>query len=417
MLEAKIVNDLREVHPGKRPIDPPLARVGIVCDLIEENWPSMDLVGNMLLAHLKNAALTGVEAEGIRPSMLRRFTTTLGTDSHFAFNADRFLNRFWDYPRYLRRHRSSFDLFHLIDHSYAQLVLELPPGRTVVTCHDTETFRCLLEPQTKRSTLFRAMVRRTLRGLRMAALVVCPSIATRDALLAHDLIPPQRLRVVPNGVHPSCSTEPDPSADLEAERLLGAAGASEADLLHVGTTVPRKRVDVLLRVFAEVKKRFPGARLIHAGGPFTPAQELIVDDLRLRDSVLVLPSLDRRVLAAVYRRAAAVLLPSEREGFGLPVVEALASGTPVIASDIAALREAGGYGAVYCSPTRVPEWVDTISELLLERRFRPARWRVRCNRAVSQASRFTWTQFTNRMVRIYREILAGQAATSSEAFS
>jgi glycosyltransferase involved in cell wall biosynthesis len=414
MLATRTSEDCIAPEPGQPLTSPKSVRLGVICDLVEENWPSMDLIGGMLVAHLKSGPPRGIDPVTICPSMARRFTAALGDKYRFAFNADRFLNRFWDYPRFLRSHLAGFDLFHLVDHSYAQLVLELPPGRTVVTCHDTDTFRCLLEPEAKRSAPFSAMVRRTLRGLSMAAVVVCPSVATRDALLSYGLVPEDRLRVVPLGFHPSCCSEPDPRADLEAERLLGAPHATQADLLHVGSTVPRKRLDTLLRIFAEIKRGFPGARLVRVGGPFTPAQELMIDELRLRDSVLVLPSLERPTLAAVYRRAAAVLLPSEREGFGLPVVEAMACGTPVIASDIAALREIGGNCAVYCSPGNVPEWSRAVSELLLERRENPKRWRARCNRSQLQASLFTWARFTSRMVTIYRETLAGLHAIHGE---
>src|SRR5207237_2160134 len=136
----------------------------------------------------------GLEAERIRPQMSRRFAWGGCTNSKLAFGVDRLFNRFWDYPRFLRPYREAFDVFHVVDHSYSQLVLELPAERTLVTCHDTETFRCLLDPDTPRSALFRAMVRRILRGLRMATLVVCPSVATYDALCAHNLIPKERLR-------------------------------------------------------------------------------------------------------------------------------------------------------------------------------------------------------------------------------
>src|SRR5213593_881758 len=147
-------------------------RLGVVCDFVEENWPSMDLIGDMLVSHLGNGSPMGIEAERIRPAMSRRFSAWERVNSKAAFNADRLFNRFWDYPRFLRRCRESFDIFHVVDHSYAQLVLELPPGQTLVTCHDLDTFRCLLEPDSEpRSVLFQAMVRRTLRGLRKAALV------------------------------------------------------------------------------------------------------------------------------------------------------------------------------------------------------------------------------------------------------
>jgi glycosyltransferase involved in cell wall biosynthesis len=241
----------------------------------------------------------------------------------------------------------------------------------------------------------------------MAALVVCPSFATRDALLAHKLISEEQLRVVPLGAHPSCSPQSDLPADAEVVRLLGERRAGDADLVHVASTIPRKRIDLLLRVFAEVKRRFPRTRLIRAGGPFTAAQESMVDELRLRDSIIVLPHLDRRVLAAVYRRAAIVLLTSEREGFGLPVLEAMACGTPVVASDLPSVREVGGDSAVYCPIGGIPEWADAVSGLLEERRDDSDRWQARRDDAVTHATRFSWDQYTLAMVKIYREIASG----------
>ena len=81
-------------------------------------------------------------------------------------NADRLVNRLWTYPRHLRRWRSHFDVFHIVDHSYAQLVHALPPGRTGVFCHDLDAFRCLLEPgQERRPLWFRVLARHVLAGL------------------------------------------------------------------------------------------------------------------------------------------------------------------------------------------------------------------------------------------------------------
>ncbi len=134
----------------------------------------------------------------------------------------------------------------------------------------------------------------------------------------------------------------EPSADIDAARLLGPRGGF-VDLLHVGSTIARKRIDVLLRVFDSLRSAHRQLRLMRVGGPFTAAQQALVRELGLGDAVVVLPALDRSTLASVYRRSALLLMPSEREGFGLPVLEALACGTPVVASDVAALREVGGY--------------------------------------------------------------------------
>jgi glycosyltransferase involved in cell wall biosynthesis len=396
-----------------------LPRLAVVCDYREENWPSMDLVADMLLNHLHQDYSNVFSATRICPPMRRRFTKqrseVRGRKSEVGgqrsevtekgFNADRFLNRFWDYPRLARQIRSEFDLFHVVDHSYGQLVLELPPERTIITCHDLDTFQCLLNPeQDRRSFLFRKMMERTLLGFRQAARVTCDSVATRDELLAHNLIEPERAVVIPNGVHPSCSPDADPAVDQEATCLLGEPAAGDVQLLHVGSTIPRKRIDVLLRVFAVVRQEFPLARLIRVGGSFTPAQERLAHQLDLTRSIVVLPTVERDLLAAIYRRAAVVLLPSEREGFGLPVVEALACGVPVVASDLAVLREVGGDAALYCPIDDIASWAETVVQLLLERQL-PQKKSERSAAGVAHASRFSWADYANKMVGVYRELL------------
>src|SRR5207237_3958855 len=133
-----------------------------------------------------------VAATRVRPAFRRRFARLPAAGKgRGARNADRLINRLVDYPLALRRlaGRGGFDLFHVVDHSYSQLVHVLPADRAVLTCHDLNTFRCLLEPEREpRPYWFRAMARRVLAGLQKAAVVVCDSDATRQALRAHDLV-------------------------------------------------------------------------------------------------------------------------------------------------------------------------------------------------------------------------------------
>jgi glycosyltransferase involved in cell wall biosynthesis len=389
-------------------------RVAVVCDLREEDWHSMNLVADSLVGSLRAEHDASVEAERVCPPMRRLFTRgrAAAASSGRRFNADRLLNRFWEYPRHLRRAAAGFDLFHVVDHSYAQLVHQLPPERTVVTCHDLDTFRCLLDPVAEpRPRLFRLMTARVLEGMRKAARVTCDSAHTRDELLAHGLLPASRVAVVHNGVSRAYTPAPDDEADARAERVLGPRDDGDGDgdyapeILHVGSTAPRKRVDVLLRVFERVRREFPRARLIRVGGPLNPRQQRLAESLRLGDSLVTLPFLDERVLAAVYRRAALVLQTSEREGFGMPVVEALACGTPVLASDLAVLREVGGDAADYLAVADVEAWAESAARLLDERRREPERWAARRSHAVSHAARFSWSEYARRMVAIYQTLL------------
>lgn len=382
-------------------------RVAVVCDLREEDWHSMNLVADALVGRLRAEHDASVEAERVCPPMRRLFSRGGAASSGRRFNADRLLNRFWDYPRHLRRAAVGFDLFHVVDHSYAQLVHQLPPERTVVTCHDLDTFRCLLDPKAEpRSRPFRLMTARVLEGMRKAARVTCDSAHTRDELLAHGLVPASRVAVVHNGVSHVYAPAPDREADERAERLLGPRDGGDApEILHVGSNAPRKRIDVLLRVFERVRREFPRARLVRVGGPLNLRQQRLAEGLRLGDSLVTLPFLDERVLAAVYRRAALVLQTSEREGFGMPVVEALACGTPVLASDLAVLREVGGGAADYLAVADVEAWAESAARLLDERRREPERWAARRARGVSHAARFSWSEYARRMVAIYRTLL------------
>jgi len=379
--------------------------LAVLCDLLEENWPSMDVVGEMLLTSLESDHGDFIAATRICPPMRRCFTR-IPTAGGNSFKADRFLNRYWSYPRCLRGMNGEFDLFHVVDHSYGHLVHHLPPRRTVVTCHDLDAFRCLVYPTDNHSSrLYRAMARHVLSGFRKAARVTCDSVATREELLAHGLLAAERVVVIPNGVHPACSPDPDPVADMAAASLLGPASADAVDILHVGSAIPRKRIDVLLRVFAALRAAFPKVRLIRVGGPFTAAQAALIDRLNVSESIVVLPFLTRSVLASVYRRAAVVLQPSESEGFGLPVIEAMACGTPVVASDIPVLREVGGEAVAYCRVADVAAWSESVIKLLWERRQQPHQWSARRSVGLAQAAKFSWAEYTNRMVALYRELL------------
>jgi glycosyltransferase involved in cell wall biosynthesis len=385
-------------------------RVAIIADYLEEGWPSMDLVADMLFDRLQREHTATISASLIRPALHRRAGRLPGVvKAPWVRGADRIANRLWDYPRIVAGLADRFDLFHIVDHSYAQLVHRLPAGRTIVTCHDLDTFRSVLDPEVEpRSALFRAMTGHILGGLRKAGHIASDSHATRDALVATAGIAAERTTVVPNGPHPSCTPEAEPSADVDAARLLGPRGGF-VDLLHVGSTIARKRIDVLLRIFDSLRSAHRRLRLVRVGGPFTAAQQALVRELGIGDAVVVLPALDRSTLASVYRRSALLLMPSEREGFGLPVLEALACGTPVVASDVAALREVGGYAAVYCPLDDLEAWHRTVTRLLDERAQHPAQWTLRREAAIRRAAAFSWSRYASDVAAIYARVASSSA--------
>ena len=380
-------------------------QVAIVADLLEERWPSMDLVADMLLAHVAQSG-TSIAPSLMRPSFARTLPFSRRPTGAPQPTSQRIFHRFWSYPRWLRAQPPA-DVYHVVDHSYAHLAHDLPPGRVVISCHDIDAFRALLGSGEGESYLPRLFVRRLLTGLRRAAVITCGSERTRADLVANDLAEIDRIVVVPYGVHPACTAVPDPAADADAMELTGPVGG--ADLLHVGSTIPRKRIDVLLEVLAAVSRERPGTRLWRVGGAFTAAQAARAQELGIAHLVTVLPFVSRPVLAALYRRASLVVMPSEREGFGLPVIEAMACGTPVVCSDLPVLREVGGEAAAFCAMGDVEAWSARILALLGERDRDARAWSARREAALSQACRFTWTGHAAAMREIYLRVACGRS--------
>src|SRR3954467_15164030 len=212
-------------------------KVAVIADLLEEKWPSMDLVADMLVDHLRSEHAGRIEPVLIRPPLRGRLLRVPGArETRGAFTVDRFTNRLWDYPAVTRGIAGSFDVFHIVDHSYAHLVHTLPAARPLVTCHDLDTFRSILEPGGDvRSALFRAMTRRIFAGLQSPGHIAGDTEATREALVERGAVEAARTSVVLNGPHPSCTPASEPAADVEAARLLGPAGRM-TEVLHVGST-------------------------------------------------------------------------------------------------------------------------------------------------------------------------------------
>ena len=375
----------------------------------------MDRIAARLDQYLRRNHGDAIEVTQVVPRFARRAMRVSRRAAGRAYTIDRIVNRLWDYPRAVANLAGDYDVFHIVDHSYAQLVHRLPAGRSVVTCHDLDTFRSLLHPEEeRRSQLYNVMMGHVLAGLRRAARVTCDTAAVRDELLARRLVSPDRMVVAPVAVGPEFSSCPDVEADRAAVRLV-AAPPDRTVLLHVGSTIPRKRLDVLLKIFAELCVVRPDLRLVRVGGPFTREQSRLARDLGIEDRIAVLDFLDDRTLAAVYRRAAIVLLPSDREGFGLPVVEAMASGTPVVASDIAVLREVGGSAVEYCPPGAVVSWRERVEALLNERQQSPEHWLARVEAGRARSRCFSWSQFAACLAGVYAEVAAaaGLATKSS----
>ncbi|HEY7398861.1 MAG TPA: glycosyltransferase family 1 protein, partial [Gaiellaceae bacterium] len=265
-------------------------------------------------------------------------------------------------PRALRRLRPA-----LVHFQYA-----LPPGLrapAVVTVHDLSFERDPGVMGRLDRLTFRTMVPR---AVRRAARVLTVSGRTKRDLVELYRVAPDRVVVTPNGVDPAFSPGPD--------------GGRGGYALFVGAIQPRK--DPLAALAAAGVAGLP---LVVAGPERDPA---LARELRSRGADLR-GYVERDELVELYRGAAALVLPSRYEGFGLPVLEAMATGTPVVATADEAVREVAGDAAVYASAA---ELGDAI------RRAVAARERL-VAAGLERAKRFTWAEAARLTLAVYRDVL------------
>ncbi len=377
----------------RRPI-----RLAVVCVYPEEQWPAMDLCAEMFLEQAQANRNAGVATQRVCPPFRRRLGALRGLGKGFwARNGDRFLNRHWDFPRYLRRYRQDYDSFHICDHSYSQLVHELPGERTGVLCQDVDAFRCLVEPhRDRRPRWFRWMMRRVLTGMQKAAVVFHTTTAVRAEIERFGLVDPQKLVQAPLGFAPEF--QPMPAPDAAADRVL-AELAGRPFLLHVGSCIPRKRVDFLLRVFAELRHQWPELRLVKVGGAWSADQQACIEKEGLDGTIRHLLDVQRSTLAALYRATNLLMIPSDAEGFGLPALEGLACGAPILVSDLPVFREVGGDALVYAPPLNFDAWCETATQILSHAPIVPS-----APARIAQAQKFSWGEHARIILSTYREL-------------
>ena len=234
--------------------------------------------------------------------------------------------------------------------------------------------------------------------MQSAAVVFHNTLAVRREIERHELVDPGRLVHAPLGV----SSDFDAAVDNDdgAVEALGPI-AGRPFLLHVGSSLPRKRLDVLFELFARLRVRHPDLRLVQNGAELTASHRAHIDRLAIGGALFQPASrhIERRTLAGIYRRAAAVLVTSDAEGFGLPVIEALACGAVVVASDIPVLREVGGEAALYAPVGDAAAWVGVVDGVLGGDRVPPPR-----ELRIAHATRYRWREHARVILDAYRSL-------------
>lgn len=295
---------------------------------------------------------------------------------HWSFTIARSLLR--------RRHRGPADVVHSSFY-LPRMHQDYLGAKRVVTIHDMipELF-----PSTRRRLDFMTIKHAY---VRQADHVICVSESTKRDLLTiySDIDTP--ISVVHSGVGAEYFPDQDPLPQLPTEYLI-----------HVGARVQYKDSPTLLKAFPEISREFPSLHLVLVGGgeiSSTEAELIRSGGISHRVTQISLPD---ALMPRAYANAQALVFPSRYEGFGLPVLEAMASGIPAVLCDSSALPEVGGDAAMYFRVGDHADLARTVIETLSDQSLRMKM----IHKGRERASSFTWSESARRTAEVYRKVVS-----------
>ena len=386
-----------------------MTSVLLVPDLPLERWPSMDRYASRLALYLKRVA---TDLEITVAGEIGGLTVDQPPSDAGIFSSNplpfpmlptpglnetrRYVARYWTYPYRIRW--MGADILHVLDHSYAHIVLTWGKGPRIVTVHDLLPVMTIERGgNSMRERMRNRLLERVLKALRTADAWIVATEWLRGELgqwLGHD----DRIHVIPYGVDVAFFHPPD-ATRAQTRRQLGIPeGAFVA--LHVGSVGPRKNVPAVMAAVRGLRQAGMDAWLLQVGGAFSTEQEHDLATQGIKNVTRNVAEAAEPVLRAAYRAADVLLFPSHYEGFGFPVLEAMASGLPVVTSGAGGLAEVAGDAAVVVGGRETEPYVKAIRRLAGN-----ALWRDQLvQRGIERARRFRWVEAARKTAEVYRAL-------------
>jgi len=305
--------------------------------------------------------------------------------------------RYISYPDQAKNVQGNIN--HIMDHGYAHLMTKLDPSRTVITVHDIIPIlagRGLIHGVTDQRRA--RLAEWTSRFYKKAAHIIAISESTKRDLVDHCGCDERKISVIYFGINSLFKKHQNQEKEILREKL--GLPTNKYLILVTGQQF-YKNLSTSLRVMELLRERYGSDIVLVRLGRETDEWRNDISKNTFHNQIIQLGFLSQEQLPQLYNSVDCLLFPSWYEGFGLPPVEAMACGTPVVTSNVASLPEAAGDSAVTSAPDDVEGLADGVVRLLEDSDFRNSR----ISKGFLHAKQFNWKQNASRTMDVYREII------------
>ncbi|MBU0579549.1 MAG: glycosyltransferase family 4 protein [Candidatus Margulisbacteria bacterium] len=378
-----------------------MQKVVLLPPLIEDYNKSMEVYAQELARAFKEQKLpiqthlnflhqVKTEPKDISPDFPVKLKTVLPDNLYF---------KYFVYPNKINWLPNS--IVHITDHSYGHLLFANPQQKFVITCHDLTLLRfqkkiVKTDADQDRLNLFKYSIS----ALKRAQAIIADSKATQNDLEMFLNIPKTKIKVIPLGVnylyqHLNNNSEIN---ELSNKYRL----QNHFILLHVGNNAFYKNMSFLFKIlYLLINKHQQKVKLMKIGADFTEFQKMMIRNLNLSANVLHLGEVPLKKQILFYNLADLLVYPSLNEGFGLPVLEAMACGTPVLTSNLGSLPSVVGKAGLLLEPKHHEEWANTIKDLINH----PEKLNKMSELGLTRAKEFSWKNTANKTYEVYQQVI------------
>ena len=291
------------------------------------------------------------------------------------------------------------NLIHFTDH-YVDVSNNFS-GKKIVTIHDLFVFIC---PQYMKRITIKNYSERIEKSIKKADIIITVSQSSKKDIINHFNVKEEKIKVIYLGYTPDIFKQLRKKEDLNL--LRKKHNLPSKYFLTVGVISPRKNIENVIKSFEAVKCRYKEYKLIIAGKKGWDYRGVMncYERSRFKEDILFIDTPSDEVLSVVYNLADIFLFPSFYEGFGLPLLESMACGVPVITSNVSSLPEIAGDAAILVNPTRIDEITAAIDTIVNNETIRLEL----INKGLNRVKLFSWEETAMQTLNLYKEIANGQ---------